>query len=82
MHTVPFNIVEWSGAIVVICLLAVVVLGGTFTLLDAANQFWKRFDPAEKEAQARRTEAARKAKVLAEVRAEMLSRDANTAAAK
>jgi len=82
MHTVPFDIVEWSGAVVVICLVAVAALGGTFTLLDAANQIWKRFDPAEKEAQARRADAARKAKMLAEVRAEMQSREAGTAQAR
>ena len=75
MHTVPFNLVEWSGAVVVICLVAVAALGGTFTLLDAANQVWKRYDPAEKEARARRAEAERKARMLAELRTEMRTRE-------
>lgn len=75
MQNIPFNFVEWSGAIVVICLFVVAGLGGAFTLLDAANQVWKRFDPAEKEAQARRAEARRRAELLAELRAEMKTRD-------
>jgi hypothetical protein len=82
MHMIPFNIVEWSGAIMVICLLAVAALGGTFTLLDAANQIWRRFDPAERQAKALRAEAARKAKMLAEIRAEMSSRDTDPDIAK
>ena len=71
MTAVPFTPVEWAGAILLICLVVAAALGGGFTLIDSANQLKQRFDPAHKEARARQAEAMRKAKLIAQLKAEM-----------
>jgi hypothetical protein len=71
MTAVPFNPVEWAGAIVLICLVVAAALGGGFTLIDSANQLKQHFDPAHKAARARKEEAMRKAQMLAALKAEL-----------
>jgi len=71
MTPVPFNPVEWAGAIVLICLVVGAALGGGFTLIDSANQIKQHFDPAQKATRARKEEAIRKAQMLAALKAEL-----------
>ena len=54
-----------------ICPVVAAALGGGFTLVDTASQVMRRFDPAHKAARERQAEGIRKAKMIAELKAEM-----------